>query len=285
MLYFLDHTRTRDELSIVKFVLPSAEKDIWEGINAELRDKLHPYHHHLARLNNAEDIADMGNQINSVIRDFLLERPELFDTIESENSSKAAFINHPFKTLEQAKKAKNYLRKKAFGRDGTKDDKKRFYEAVKAVSELKKKAKKKEEIKTAKWQEDLYFKNKWEFAKHACNGTIGSKSQPPGFSKAEADTYYPQHYSIPKEIDFTSLNWFPYLPDSQNDSFEGFNLDPIKISYKDILSTLANSNKKSSPGPDGVTYGILYKLPTTHHIMATLFNKVLQFGSPPCSLS
>ena len=36
-----------------------------------------------------------------------------------------------------------------------------------------------------------------------------------------------------------------------------------------------NANHKSSPGPDGVPFGILYHLPSTHLVMATIFNKGL----------
>ena len=54
---------------------------------------------------------------------------------------------------------------------------------------------------------------------------------------------------------------------------------------RDVRSVLANSNKKSAPGPDGVSYSVLYKLECTHHILATLFTKVLSMGCPPPSWS
>jgi hypothetical protein len=43
---------------------------------------------------------------------------------------------------------------------------------------------------------------------------------------------------------------------------------------------LAKRNKKSAPGPDGISYSILHKLDGCHHTLATLFNKVLVMGSP-----
>ena len=46
---------------------------------------------------------------------------------------------------------------------------------------------------------------------------------------------------------------------------------------------LANANKKSAPGPDGVSFSVLSKLDSTHHVLATLFTKVLSLGSPPSS--
>ena len=56
-------------------------------------------------------------------------------------------------------------------------------------------------------------------------------------------------------------------------------MDPIKP--RDVLDVLKSANHDSSPGPDGLPYGILYHLPCTHHTLATLFNKVLATGSVP----
>jgi hypothetical protein len=67
------------------------------------------------------------------------------------------------------------------------------------------------------------------------------------------------------------------------DNFQPFNLEPIRP--RDIKQTLKNCNKNSSPGPDGIPYSILYKLPCTHHTLTTLYNKVLQTGYPPKSWS
>ena len=60
-----------------------------------------------------------------------------------------------------------------------------------------------------------------------------------------------------------------------------FDMGPIKP--KDIKNILKKKSSGSSPGPDGITYGLLKLLPTTHHFMATLFNKVLESETPPSS--
>jgi hypothetical protein len=56
-------------------------------------------------------------------------------------------------------------------------------------------------------------------------------------------------------------------------------MSPIRP--RDVTSVLKNANHKSSPGPDGVPFGILYHLPSTHHVMATLFNKILATSAVP----
>ena len=67
----------------------------------------------------------------------------------------------------------------------------------------------------------------------------------------------------------------------ENPEFLPFDMGIIKP--RDVAHVLKNANKKSSPGPDGKLYGILSQLPSTHHILATLFNKILVTGAAPLS--
>ena len=81
---------------------------------------------------------------------------------------------------------------------------------------------------------------------------------------------------------FPDLHWFPpILTRPGVDGFQEFDARPFKP--RDVKQMLANSNKKSAPGPDGVSYSVLSKLEGCHHILATLFTKVLIMGAPPPS--
>lgn len=53
-----------------------------------------------------------------------------------------------------------------------------------------------------------------------------------------------------------------------------FNLSAITPGL--IKHTLQKCSSKSTPGPEGITYLHLRKLPSTHHYLATLFSKVLK---------
>ena len=267
--------------SIVKFVAPSLEKHEWEPLNIGLKEKLSPLNYHISRSSNPEDTATLGNQVSIVIRDYLLENPEVFETVDTGKKSK--YKKHLSKTIEEAVKLKKELQKKAFGKDGTENDRKRFRQALRAISDLRKAEQKKELAKTTHHQEGQYFKNKWEFSKKACNGTLDLDPEPPGFSKIEADQFYPSMYSEPKIIDLANLSWFTVKANLESENHTTFSTEPIRP--KDIRNTLINCNKKSSPGPDGVPYSILLKLPCTHHTLATLYNKVLASGCPPSSWS
>ena len=56
-------------------------------------------------------------------------------------------------------------------------------------------------------------------------------------------------------------------------------MDPIKPRY--ILDVLKSANHNSSPGPDGLPYGIIFHLSCTDHTLAKLFNKVLETSAVP----
>ena len=114
------------------------------------------------------------------------------------------------------------------------------------------------------------------------NGTFGKENAPPSYDKATADRFYTSTYSVPKDIDFIQLHWFPHLPTSpENTNFTPFDTTPFRP--RDIRKVLKNSNKKSAPGPCGITFNVLIQLEATHHILATYFNKVFESGDLPSS--
>ena len=61
-------------------------------------------------------------------------------------------------------------------------------------------------MKTSQHQEGMFFKNKWDFAKKATNGTLNDIPEHPTFSKNEADKFYPSTYSELKIVDLTKCN-------------------------------------------------------------------------------
>ena len=174
--------------SLVKFVAPKLQKDEWTDLNNQLKDKLTAVNFHLNRATNPDDIFILGDQANIVIRDFLLDNPEVFEATDTGKVSK--FVKHVPKSLEAAVKLKKQLKRIANGPNATESDRKSFRLALRAVSDLKKAQHRLELAKTTKHQENLYFKNKWEFAKNAVNGNLDVKPEPPNFIKEKADEYY-----------------------------------------------------------------------------------------------
>ena len=269
-------------LSLTSLVKANCEDDEWTKLNEALKDKLKPINFHICRAQDPEDISKLGDQANIVIRDFLLEHPDIFEAEES--SKKTKHVKHTSKTVAEAKQLKKELKKKAEAPNATLEDRKNFRLALRAISDLKKAEDRTEQLKTSKHQEGLYFKNKWDFSKKATKGNLDSVPEFPTFSKPDADNFYPKTYSQAKIVDLTKLSWFPNVPTHpQKEDFKPFSKEPIRP--RDIRATLMKCNKNSSPGPDGIPYSILLKFPCIHHTLATLFNKVLVHGSPPRSWS
>jgi hypothetical protein len=127
----------------------------------------------------------------------------------------------------------------------------------------------------------MFSKNRWEFSKSVCRGEFGKESIEPTFTKDTANQHY-STYSTEIRTDFNKLQWFPFIPTAPDSpDFTEFNMSPIKP--KEVFKVLKAANHKSSPGPDGIPYGILFNLPCTHHVLATLYKKVLVTGAVPGS--
>ena len=164
----------------------------------------------------------------------------------------------------------------------TTEKRKLFHEACKAVSELKKKEKHKEDQKSAAFQEKKFNKNKYKFAKEIVQGTFGAESVNARFDQRKADQFFPTTYSTPRDLHLPDLHWFPpTLLTPEHDTFQPFDTSPFRP--RDLRKVLKAANKTSAPGPDGITFGVLLKLEATHHILATLYSKVLAMGTPPSS--
>ena len=111
--------------------------------------------------------------------------------------------------LTQARKCKNVLRKRAFGKNGTAEDRKAFRAAVRTVSYLRKQDKQKKCDKSRSHMEKRYRNNFYEFSKAACTGSLNESSTKPLFSEDVANNYFGGKYSTSNVINIGSLNWFP----------------------------------------------------------------------------
>ena len=81
----------------------------------------------------------------------------------------------------------------------------------------------------------------------------------------------------------SNLHWFPDLSTKGPYSLGFTEFDMSGIRPKDVKAALKNTNHGSCPGPDGIPFGILFHLPSTHSTLATLFSQVLCHGIPPKS--
>ena len=259
-------------LTFLRFVVPqNLSTEDWSNYNKELSVLLQPIHHALSTDLITPAVA--GDQIGLTIQEFLKSKPEF---LEDKKSSK--FIKHDSKTLEKAKSAKNLLRKAA-RKSNDPNERRQFYQAIRTHNFLKKLQDEKDKHKSGKYQEKLFREDFFGFSKSVCNGSFGESQPSPSFDKTSADNFYRSRYSQQTPVDVSGLSWFPKI--NQRKFTTPFNLEPFRP--KDIRSIIKSKSNSSSPGPDGITYGILKKLHCTHGVLATLYSKLLSSPEPPPS--
>ena len=148
----------------------------------------------------------LGDMIRKEIANFVGEKPELFE--KAEGKSREAFMKHSSKSMAQLKEHKKALQRQKVGPHDTTELRKQFWEACRAISDLKKHEKKQQDVKTTVCQENLFNKNRWEFSKMTVKGEQGKENLAPTFSKQKADQHYSGTYSTKKTTDFNQTNWF-----------------------------------------------------------------------------
>ena len=252
--------------SFLRFIAPHYETNQWNDLDREVRQLLSPIHYGLS--NNVISPQDAATQFSESIYFLLQNKPEFIQNAEN----KEGFIKKVPKTLTEAKELKTFYRKKAKSPNATQDDRTMFAQSIRYHNHIKKEQKKRDERNSSKHQEKMYRDNFWEFSKKLCKGELDKKVIKPTFSKETADIFYSKTYSVPVEFNVDGLNWFPYLhtPHSKFQFNNGY------VKPKDIKNILRAKKSTSAPGPDGITYGILRKLPSTHHFLATLYSRIIR---------
>ena len=117
----------------------------------------------------------------------------------------------------------------------------------------------------------------FKFAKDACNGTLFEKRVEPEFNVEEASTFFNRRYGAATTLDMTKLDWMidpppPTVP---------YNSDAVRPCQ--VKKILKSKSPNKAPGEDGVLYGVLLRLPSIHHILATLYTRTNESNLAPAS--
>ena len=248
---------------------PHLEKETWKKYDSEFSDLNKET---WSKLRKGELSADKYiDQLNTELASFLESKEELQQEV------KEFFKHKPPKTnlLEEMKKKKIELNKKARAHNATAEDRSNASQAVRTYNYLQKIAKEKESVKIAKKEEKEYRNNFWKTAKDVTNGSFGKEEPTPTFDKTTGDKFYKERYEKPVEIDPEELKWFPKIKEPT----VPYNLSPYKP--KDIMKALSKKDKNSAPGEDGIIHEYLQKMPTLHKLLATAFTKIRDTGEAP----
>ncbi len=107
LFWFVIVWSVQDTSAFTRFSIPTAfTTDEWATANNDLKTCLGPLHHDLSSESITPQSA--GDQFNNVVCDFLSKYLEFLEDREIDTY----YRNTP-QTIDQARKAKNYLRKKA----------------------------------------------------------------------------------------------------------------------------------------------------------------------------
>lgn len=90
-----------------------------------------------------------------------------------------------------------------------------------------------------------------------------------------ANRFYKTRYEVNKEIDVTNLDRCPEVEEPE------VSWNTSEIVPRDIKEVLKMKTNTSAPGDDEIVYGFIKNLPSPHHILATLYNKIIKEGCHP----
>ena len=163
---------------------PNVEKDIWKKYDNEFKEI---NQQSWTSLKNDELTPEQYvTDLNGMLASFLVSKPEF------QKESKMYFNhNKPNENnVEEMRKLKIELNKKAKEKNATKEVKAQARQANRAFSHIKKVNKEKQEVIEKKKQEKSYRENFYKTARDVTNGVFGATESKPTFTKHTADEFY-----------------------------------------------------------------------------------------------
>ena len=256
-------------LLTMRSTIPDLSPDQWNSLDLELCRLQGELHHDLGM--EILPAHEAGDVYTMMLVDFLSSKPEF------QQEAPRYFIHSPPRSLDQAREEKNRLRKKLNKKDATAEDRRLFQQALKYYSFTLAKSKENAEDAKRTKHEKLFRTKFYKFAKAACNGTLDQDPVGPTFSKETADIFFPGRYSTAVPIDPAKLSWFPPAPPPTS-------AYAVTLFTPSLVKSILKGRKATTaPGEDGLMFGVLSKLPSSHHFLATLYNKVDEQTIAPTS--
>ena len=221
---------------------PKLTHDVWEYFNTEVStlNKESWYTFKKGITTPEQYISDLNGMLASFLE----------SNAEFQKEAKQYYKHNPINSdpLEQMRKEKYSLNKQAKKPNASETIKEQARQSIRAYSHMLKVHKEKKEESLKRQQDKSYRTEFWKTAKNVTNGIYGIPESAPTYNKAIADEFYKNQYENPIKVNLDKLDWFP-------------SVEPPKVPYnlsafkpKNIKSALAQKDKKSSPGYDGIVY-------------------------------
>ena len=168
--------------------IPKIDKTLWNRYDQEFFGTIHPSWRLFCK--GEVSVTQFATDYNTQLASFLESKPEFQEEV------KQFFKHNPpsEKTLKEAKKLKNELRKKARKKDATEEDKAKANQALRTYNYILKIQKQKDDLAKERKQEKAYRKNFYKTAKDIANGTFGQPTVSPNFDINIANNFYTKKY-------------------------------------------------------------------------------------------
>ena len=241
--------------------------ELWNVINEELIVKFKDLHARLG--SDTVNIGAIGDQISQTIYDTVSQH---FGTINNENRR---FYKPKSQSnlLQQAKVKLAEERKKLRQRKGEKSTE--FIQALRAYSEISRKVNHSQRVRAQAKHEKSFRRDFHEYVSREL-GNSRSNVQPGPNTRDTVTQSLKEIYDPVQNSEYNYDWWTPY-----EDPVVEFDLSPI--TPKDVKKAVSRMKNFSSPGLDGIQPIVIKKLPAVHHILATLFNKLVSTSQVPPS--
>ena len=178
------------------------ERTKWRDYDKEFKIIVDCIHEKL--INSEVTPAEAATEFNSILLVFLESKSDIIKEVKQ-------FYKHKPKSttvVDDARKLKNSLEKKAKKKSATTEDKSAACEALRHYDHILKEHKESLKATEIHKQEKAYRTNFHKFAKEITNGTYNQTTIGPSYTFETGNKFYKERYSKAVDIDPKNLSWF-----------------------------------------------------------------------------
>lgn len=240
----------------------------WTRIDAIYFNKLAPYRNMLRPMQMEVNYSAIAENLSQDIYNIAINHCNI-----SVRKTKE-FQSHRSSThlLDRVRISVNEARR-AMRQSPTPENRVGFFTALRALKKIKGIHQRQQAAKSQSYHEKQFRKSPWNYVKKNVQQTSAGQKQPSDPSKILE--HFRKVYAAPTEQII--------LHELPTNTQPNIQFDNSGIKPKDIRNVLKKAKATSSPGPDGIPYGLFKRLPAVQHVMATLFNRLLEKTQVPPS--
>ena len=243
----------------------------WSRIDDLIATEVRIFHQRLA--DPKDSIDDIERSLTVMLcsvlaKEGLIEQPN----IRKPRRRRETPIEDLTRTLKNTKNASRHL---------ATTNNREFMALVRAHNKAHVLARKQNRSRDRCYNESKFRSNPFEFSKRICSQPASNVK--PSFSSNQCLDFFRSEYSADNCHYQFLPNWVEkYFESHTTNTSQEFNMEVITPQL--VKKVLRKCSSKSTPGANGLAYSHLKHLPSVHHVLATLYTKIL-LSNPVCPKS